>query len=388
MGQSVIRNSRKIHSQSGGDPNLITEINNFDKDKNNFRLTLTSGVAVTTTDVVNAQTIYCTPYNGNTISLYNGTNWVLYSSVEFSLALGTLSTGMYDVFCYANSGIPTLEYLAWTNDTTRATALVLQDGILCKTGALTRRYLGTFYNAGNKTATVTITNASPAVITYTGHGLTANAPVVFTTTGALPSGIVAGQTYYVASLGTATANTFNISATPGGVLINTSTAGSGTHTCTINTYTEDSKANRFLWNNYNQVTRQFLVKENLASWDYTTATYRQSNANKLNQVNFVLGLTQLVSVEGKTRCGNSTAGVGVVSSIGLDSITVPYISSVLTIPSAVIGNSNTISSEFLDYPSEGLHYLSLLEFSSATGTTRWYSGGGSVFTQIQGIILG
>jgi hypothetical protein len=36
-----------------------------------------------------------------------------------------------------------LELTAWTNATARATALVTQDGVLCKTGALTRRYLGT-----------------------------------------------------------------------------------------------------------------------------------------------------------------------------------------------------------------------------------------------------
>jgi hypothetical protein len=49
------------------------------------------------------------------------------------------------VFCYDNAGVPTLEFTAWTNDTTRATALVMQDGVLSKTGALTRRYMGTFY---------------------------------------------------------------------------------------------------------------------------------------------------------------------------------------------------------------------------------------------------
>ena len=113
---------------------------------NGFRLTLTSGTPVTTSDVAAATTIYCTPYKSNKIDLYDGTRWNLRSSAEFSLALGTLSSGLpYDVFCYDNSGVPTLEFLAWTNTTTRATALVYQDGVLSKSGALTRRYLGTFY---------------------------------------------------------------------------------------------------------------------------------------------------------------------------------------------------------------------------------------------------
>jgi hypothetical protein len=40
-----------------------------------------------------------------------------------------------------------------------------------------------------KVATVTISNASPGVVTYTGHGLTAGAPVFFDTNGLLPPGL-------------------------------------------------------------------------------------------------------------------------------------------------------------------------------------------------------
>jgi len=113
---------------------------------NEFRLTLTSGLPVTTADINTATTVYCTPYKGNHIALYDGAAWHMRTSVEFSLALGTLTSGKpYDVFCYDNSGVPTLEFLVWTNDTTRATALAYQDGVLSKTGALTRRYMGTFY---------------------------------------------------------------------------------------------------------------------------------------------------------------------------------------------------------------------------------------------------
>lgn len=38
-----------------------------------------------------------------------------------------------------------LESLVWTNDTTRATAITVQDGRYCKSGDKTRLYLGTFY---------------------------------------------------------------------------------------------------------------------------------------------------------------------------------------------------------------------------------------------------
>ena len=108
-----------------------------------FRLTLTTGTPVTTADVVDVTPLYMTPYKGNRIALYNGTNWNVRTSAQISVAGGLTASKVYDVFCYDNGGTPTLELLAWTNDTTRATALTTQDGVLVKTGALTRRYLGT-----------------------------------------------------------------------------------------------------------------------------------------------------------------------------------------------------------------------------------------------------
>ena len=75
--------------------------------------------------------------------------------------------------------------------------------------------------------TVTMTIATPGVITWTGHTLTAGSPVYFTTTGSLPTGISSGQTYYVVSPAT---NTFQIAATPGGTAINTTGTQYGTHT--------------------------------------------------------------------------------------------------------------------------------------------------------------
>lgn len=91
-------------------------------------------------------------------------------------------------------------------------------------------------------ATVTITIASPAVISWAGHGLTAGTPVNFTTTGALPTGLVAdgsaGSMFYVSSAGLHT-NDFQVSTTranaDAGVSLNTSGSQSGTHTCSVST---------------------------------------------------------------------------------------------------------------------------------------------------------
>lgn len=84
---------------------------------------------------------------------------------------------------------------------------------------------------------VTMTIATPAVFTLTAHGLVAGTPVYFTTTGALPTGVVAYTTYFVQN---PTANTFNLNtgqsnsflnATPGRVA--TTGSQSGTHTVSV-----------------------------------------------------------------------------------------------------------------------------------------------------------
>ncbi|NKM69164.1 hypothetical protein [Rhizobium laguerreae] len=79
-----------------------------------------------------------------------------------------------------------------------------------------------------RTSPVTMTIAAPGVITWTGHGLAVDQPVKFSTTGALPTGIVAGTTYFVKT--TPDANTFTVAATVGGAAITTSGTQSGVHT--------------------------------------------------------------------------------------------------------------------------------------------------------------
>jgi len=107
------------------------------------RLTLTSATPVTTADVTGT-TLYYAIHNHNQIPLYDGTDWVPMTFAETSITnAGLADATNYDVFGYNNAGTFALNLTAWTNATTRATALVRQDGIWCKTGALTYRYLGT-----------------------------------------------------------------------------------------------------------------------------------------------------------------------------------------------------------------------------------------------------
>lgn len=82
-------------------------------------------------------------------------------------------------------------------------------------------------------ATVTITLASPGVVTLTGHGFLSGQRIQLTTTGALPTGLTASTSYYVTVVD---ANTFKLSTSlanaAAGTYINTSVSQSGVHTCT------------------------------------------------------------------------------------------------------------------------------------------------------------
>ena len=110
------------------------------------RLTATSNTPVTTADVSGATSIYYTPYVGDKIALYDGSSWNIRTFTQITISLsGFTAIKPYDVFAYDNSGTVTIETLIWTNNTTRATALAYQNGVLSKSGATTRRYLGTVY---------------------------------------------------------------------------------------------------------------------------------------------------------------------------------------------------------------------------------------------------
>lgn len=98
-----------------------------------------------------------------------------------------------------------------------------------------RRVLDRKYDAATNNITivparpsmVTVSIASPGVFTKIAHGRAVNDPVSFETSGALPTGLAADMQYYVKTA--PTADTFTVSATPGGAAVNTSGSQSGVH---------------------------------------------------------------------------------------------------------------------------------------------------------------
>ena len=267
------------------------------------RLTLTTAVPVTVTDVSAVTNIFFTPYGGNRIAIYNGTNWRLYTFTELTLALGTLTNALpHDVFIYDNAGTLTLELLAWTNDTTRATALVLQDGVLVKSGVTTRKYLGTFRT-------------------------------------------------------------------------------------TSTTTTEDTLIKRHLWNYYNRVPRIMRVTDSTDTWSYSTATIRQSNANAANQLDFVVGVAEVMAdVTCRSAAASTSLGDNVSTGIGYDDTTTYTAGQLMGRVYVQVANQNiAVEAHLKHYPAVGRHTYSWNERAGTVGTMTWHGDNGAPTVDQAGI---
>jgi hypothetical protein len=198
------------------------------------------------TDTIDGLTTYRIPHYGSIELISNGTDaFFLIENPYRASGNLTLTDGAniaWDHHTQPNgqvtlAGNRTLDNPSNARDGTTHSLLVIQDATGGRTLAYGSNYRWPLNTAPvlstgkTITGTVTMTIASPAVVTKTTHGLTAGRVVRFTTTGALPTGITAGERYYVISAGL-TADDFQISASSGGAAINTSGSQSGTHTVT------------------------------------------------------------------------------------------------------------------------------------------------------------
>lgn len=89
-----------------------------------------------------ANAVHMVPYTGNTISLYNGSSWDYVKSNGALYTLAGRTVGLpFNVFAYNNAGTLALEVVNWSSPTDQT--MEQQNGVWCKTGDHTRRWVGT-----------------------------------------------------------------------------------------------------------------------------------------------------------------------------------------------------------------------------------------------------
>lgn len=271
------------------------------------RLTLTSGSPVTTGDVTGATTVYATPYNGDSVELYDGTDWQVYKFTELSQETSdtakspaaVANNSNYDIFVWNDAGtLRATRGPLWTSDTARGTGagtteLELFEG----------RYV-------NKVA--------------------------------ISNGPAARKGLYVGTI-----------RSDGSAQIN------------------DSLAKRHVWNTYNRRNRPMKVLEATSSWTYSTATWRQANNSAANQLDFVRGLNEDAVRAEVSQIGYSDSGINVCTNgIGLDSTSANGATRNHRIWSnATYGMLAT--SAYEGFPGLGRHYLAWLEYGAGSNTNTW-----------------
>lgn len=365
------------------------------------RLTLESGVPVSSTDQTGKATVLYTPYLGNLVPIYNGSQFEGKPISE--LSNDTTQSSTLDAGAAAAGSYQIQDCFVWNN---------------AGTNRLTR---GPKWTAS---ATATMTIATPCVVTWTAHGLWDGATVRFTTTGALPTGLTASTDYFVTKIG---ANSFNLSTTlanqVAGTKIATSGTQSGVHTvfnytsvrgtgaattelqllngvyvnkyditngpaATKGTYVGsvyfnassqiDLKFGTFaanggeaiigIWNAYNRVDVGGVLGDTTATWSAPTGAWRVANGSATIRVTMVRGLNEDAMTAAYHAVASSSNG-GTSIGLGVDkwvSYTVG-----LPMPSAAALPGNVAWSGL---PGLGLHYVTNIEYG-AIGDTHQGSDG-------------
>lgn len=275
------------------------------------RITLASAIPVMTSTLTNQVNVFFTPYAGNLVPIYDGTNFIPTAFAEVAQGTGdatkspaaAAASSVYDIFCWIDTG-PTNRCTrgpAWTNTTTRSagTALVRVNGILLNNASITN---GPAASRGTYVGTVA-TNGG-AGIDY-----------IF---GASASGGTAGY--------------FGV------------------------------------WNAYNRVNVASVVTDSGATYNAGSATTRQARGSVGNQISFVVGLSEDSASATYANEITLTTIVGSLNNtyIGYDSITVASGQrGVAYNPTA----ASFVVSAFPTYsvtPAIGVHFFAALESGDGT----------------------
>jgi len=139
LGENAAGDLVKVSAISIGAPNFA----------NDFRISLVEDVPVTTTDVLAAGTLYFNSYLGKALTVFIDSLPVTVTPGQQSLAVPAATDTNFDIFI--NSGTFALSAVAWSNNTTRATAVIpfsTENALKVQSGDDTELYLTTIRTTG------------------------------------------------------------------------------------------------------------------------------------------------------------------------------------------------------------------------------------------------
>ncbi|SEC59285.1 hypothetical protein SAMN05519104_1677 [Rhizobiales bacterium GAS188] len=299
------------------------------------RLTLTSGTPVLTGTVTAAGTVYFTPYLGQLIPIWNGTDFLWTAMAERSNVLANSAVGNAGPSAAAASQV--YDLYVWNN----AGALTLTRSPAWSAGA------GGSNNARG-----------------TGAGGSAQTRVngILTNTVAITNGPAAGFGTYVGTIATDS----------GGGTVSWSRGGSasGGTPATLN-----------VWNMFNRIAVTASVIDSGANYTYTSVTVRQARNSAGNQISIVAG-QQEDGVQVSYGARGATAAVsaaGAIWGIGLDTTTAFSIAFAEVTSNSAAATNMAFACAGTLFPGLGVHVISANEESDgANANTFNFSSNGTL----------
>ena len=341
----------------------------------NVRLTLESGVPISTTSQSNKKTFYATPYYGNFLPIWNGSSW---QDIEFSELTFPSTYVPGSLTGNVTSGSAVVTNISDTSEL--VVGQEFGDGTYLVSATTITSIDSSSQIHVSTNATGTASGVSFAVNLY-GTNTSPTAFDVF----CFDSGAGVPKLCVSKPWASTTARTDAISK-KNGVYVNTNdltgrlTAISANKATYLGTITKaviggfgfsDSFSERDVWNYFNRKLRPMYAIDANDTWNYSTAAYRQANAASQNQLNFVRGLDEdeaMANVFASVVSSGATARL-CKAGIGLDSYTVN--SAVVFDGRGVTTARADLKAAYVGYPGLGYHYLAWLEYGGGVDTQTW-----------------
>lgn len=295
------------------------------------RLTPTTATPIISTGVTAGTAVYYTPYIGNLIPIYDGTQFNATEFAELTLTLSAshLASQIYDVWVWEEVDVVTIGTgPAWTVATAGSCAR--------GTGAGTTELVRT-------------------------NGLWTNANSLTTRNGATTYTVDATKATYVGSIFMDGTN--------------------GQISC-LPAWGQSRKW--AIWNAYNRALIALQCGDSTASWTYATATFRSSNGDANNKLTIFSGLAEdvvdLSFIQRLSPTCNTTTSL-LENGIGYNSTTV---NSGKVGMVGLTNNGTTTDTHhgeavaiYQAMPALGINTINAIERATTTGTTNTYNGGNS-----------